>query len=148
VDQLVASRASLPDRILNRRTLVEKIRIQSVDEYVDAQTTNVRTELIRALSAIRKALPRATEVISYGFPAYKINGKAAVYFAVWKKHYSIYPASRALLLEFEDELQKYTVEGSTIRFPHNTPLPVKLIARIAKFRAKEVMTATVRVVKK
>jgi uncharacterized protein YdhG (YjbR/CyaY superfamily) len=127
---------------------MEKIRIQTVDEYVDAQTPGVRVELIRALSAIRTALPKAAEVISYGFPAYKVDGKAAVYFAVWKKHYSIYPASRALLSEFHDELSKYTVEGATIRFPNTKPLPVKLIARIAKFRANEVLKAAAKGQKK
>jgi uncharacterized protein YdhG (YjbR/CyaY superfamily) len=117
---------------------VEKIRIQTVDEYVDAQTPSARIELVRALSAIREALPKATEVISYGFPTYKVDGKAAVYFAVWKKHYSLYPVSRALLAEFQNELSEYTVEGATIRFPSTKPVPVKLIARIAKFRANEV----------
>ena len=39
---------------------------------------------------------------------------------------------------FKDELASYEVSKGTIRFPLSQPVPVKLIERIAKFRAKEV----------
>jgi len=39
---------------------------------------------------------------------------------------------------FKDELAPYEIHKGTIRFPLSQPVPVKLIGRIAKFRAKEI----------
>jgi uncharacterized protein YdhG (YjbR/CyaY superfamily) len=88
-------------------------------------------------STIRKALPRAEEVISYQIPAYKLGG-VVLYFAGWKQHYSLYPATERLVAAFKDELAPYELSKGTIRFPLSRPVPVGLIGRIAKFRAKEV----------
>lgn len=89
-------------------------------------------------SAIRKALPKAEEVISYKIPAYKLHGEVVVYFAGWKQHYSLYPAGDRLVAVFKDELMPYKVSKGTIRFPLGKPVPVKLIERIAKFLAAEI----------
>ena len=94
--------------------------------------------LKRVRGAIRKAVPGAEEVISYKIPTYKLHGGPVLYFAGWKKHYSLYPATADLLAVFQDDLATYEVAKSTIRFPFSQPVPVKLIERIAKFRAKEV----------
>jgi uncharacterized protein YdhG (YjbR/CyaY superfamily) len=61
-----------------------------------------------------------------------------LYFAGWRQHYSLYPATGLVLAAFKDDLVPYEVNKSTIRFPLSAPVPVKLIERIAKFRAKEV----------
>jgi uncharacterized protein YdhG (YjbR/CyaY superfamily) len=71
-------------------------------------------------------------------PAYKLNGSPLLYFAAWKRHYSLYPASGELVSAFEDELAPYEIEKGTIRFPLSQPVPAKLIENIARFRAKEV----------
>jgi uncharacterized protein YdhG (YjbR/CyaY superfamily) len=94
--------------------------------------------LDRVRATIRKALPGAEEVISYQIPAYKIPGGAVVYFAGWKQHYSLYPASARVVEAFEKELAPYSVSKGTIRFPLAKPVPVRLIEQIAKLRAKEV----------
>ena len=88
---------------------------------------------------MRKALPKAEEVISYQIPAYKLNGRIVIYFAGWKEHYSIYPAQRRLVAAFRERLAPYEVNNKgTIRFPLSEPVPARLIEAIAKFRAKEV----------
>ena len=83
------------------------------------------------------ALPGADEVISYEIPTYKLHGGAVLYFAGWKQHYSLYPAGENLVAAFQHELASYKVNKGTIRFPLSEPVPVKLIERIAKFRASE-----------
>ena len=80
-------------------------------------------------SAIRKALPEAEEVISYQMPAYKLGSGRILYFAGWKRHYSLYPAGAGLVEAFQDELARYEVSKSTIRFPLSEPVPVKLIGQ-------------------
>jgi uncharacterized protein YdhG (YjbR/CyaY superfamily) len=111
---------------------------KSVDEYIAAQPDAAQAILGLVRRAIRKAIPGADEVISYKIPTYKLNGRAVLYFAGWKEHYSVYPASVSLFAAFKDELTSYKVDKGTIRFPLSQPVPVKLIEHIAKFRAQEV----------
>ena len=112
--------------------------IKSMDEYIAGQPDPVRAILGRVRSAIRKAVPQAEETISYKMPSYKLHKDPVLYFAGWKQHYSLYPASERLVAAFKDDLAPYEVHKGTIRFPLSQPVPVKLIERIAKFRAKEV----------
>ena len=110
---------------------------QSVDEYIGTHPERVQAILQRVRGAIRKGVPDAEEGISYRIPVYKLGGRAAIYFAGWKEHYSLYPANGALVEAFEDELARYEVSKGTIRFPLSAPVPVRLIERIARFRARE-----------
>ena len=117
-----------------------KTDFKSVDEYIATHPKDVQSILRRVRSTIRKAVPGAEEVISYQIPAYKLAGGNVIYFAGWKEHYSLYPATGRLVAAFKDELAPYELSKGTIRFPLSQPVPVKLIERIAKFRAKETAT--------
>jgi uncharacterized protein YdhG (YjbR/CyaY superfamily) len=109
-----------------------------VDEYIASHPEAVQGLLKRVRSTLRKAVPEAKEVISYKIPTYKLPGGPVLYFAGWKRHYSLYPATDHVVEAFKDDLAPYEVDKGTIRFPFSEPVPVKLIERIAKFRAKEV----------
>jgi len=111
---------------------------RTVDEYIEAQPDAAQDALRRVREAIRAAVPLAQETISYKIPAYTLNGERMLFFAGWKKFYSLYPASLELVAAFKDELAAYEVSKSTLRFPLNVPVPVRLIGRIAVFRAQEV----------
>jgi uncharacterized protein YdhG (YjbR/CyaY superfamily) len=112
---------------------------RSVDEYIAAFPRPVQAVLERVRATIRKAVPGAEEAISYQMPTFTLNGRYILYFAGWKQHYSLYPSTDPLVVAFKDELAPYEVSGKgTMRFPLSEPVPVKLIAGIAKFRAKEV----------
>ena len=114
-----------------------KTDFKSVDEYIATHPEDVQAILQRVRSAVRKAVPGAEEVISYQIPAYRLHGGPMLYFAGWQRHYSLYPATDHLVAAFKDDLAPYKVDKGTIRFPLDRPVPVKLIARIAKFRAQE-----------
>ena len=116
----------------------------SVAGYIAAQPKGARSALRKVRAAIRKALPAAQETISYNIPAYKLDGRAALYFAGWKQHCAIYPASAQLIAAIKGARAAHTINKSTIRFPLDAPVPVSLIARIAKFRAKEQRVARAR----
>ena len=109
----------------------------NVDEYISAQPETAQVVLQLVRSTLRKALPGAEEVISYKIPAYRLHGEIVLYFAGWKQHYSLYPAGERMVAAFKDQLASYKVSKGTIRFPLSEPVPVKLIERIAKFRAGE-----------
>jgi uncharacterized protein YdhG (YjbR/CyaY superfamily) len=114
-----------------------KTNFKSVDEYIATHPKSVQLILQRVRSTIRKALPDAEEVISYQIPAYKLRASPVLYFAGWKQHYSLYPLTKQIVEAFKDDLASYQVSKGTIRFPLSRPVPVRLIARIAKLRAKE-----------
>jgi uncharacterized protein YdhG (YjbR/CyaY superfamily) len=94
--------------------------------------------LERVRRAIRKAVPRAEEGLSYQMPTYTLNGVPVLYFAGWKAHFSLFPATDALVAAFDDELARYKRSKGTIRIPFSEPVPERLIERIARFRAKQI----------
>ena len=114
-----------------------KTDFKSVNEYIESQPEAVQRVLKRVRSTIRKAMPEAEEVISYQIPAYKLHGRPVLYFAGWKQHYSLYPSTAPVVAAFKDDLAPYQISKGTIRFPLSEPVPVTLIAGIAKLRAKE-----------
>jgi uncharacterized protein YdhG (YjbR/CyaY superfamily) len=111
---------------------------RTVDEYLAAQPAAARPILRRVRAALRRALPTADEVLSYKIPAYRLPGGVAIFFAGWKAHYSIYPASAALVATFKRQLAPYEVnDKGTIRFPLTAPVPVRLLSALARFRGQE-----------
>ncbi len=110
----------------------------SVTEYLAAQPPEVRATLRRVRATVRKALPGAEEGISYQMPTYKLRGRAVLYFAGWKGHYSVYPVTPDVVKAMGDALKPYPLTKATVRFPLSEPVPVRLITRIAKLRAKAV----------
>src|SRR5688572_14091256 len=117
-----------------------KTSLKSVNEYIASKPKEARVVLERVRRAIRKAVPAAEEGLSYQMPAYTLDGVPVLYFAGWKQHYSIYPASEALVAAFTRELAPYERSKGTIRMPLSEPVPVDLIGRIARFRADQLRT--------
>jgi uncharacterized protein YdhG (YjbR/CyaY superfamily) len=110
----------------------------TVDDYIASQPEAVRATLDTVRRAIRRALPDAHEIISYQIPAFRVPKGTALFFAGWKRHWSLYPAGRTLVAAFRDELAPYEVnEKGTIRFPLDRPVPEDLVERIARFRRAE-----------
>jgi uncharacterized protein YdhG (YjbR/CyaY superfamily) len=119
-------------------TTMARPDFRSIAEYIAAQPAAAQVALGRVRCAIRAAAWGAEEGISYKIPAYTLHGSVLLYFAGWKHHFSIYPASEAMVAAFKGELDPYRASKGTLRFPLSVPVPVKLIERIARFRAKEI----------
>ncbi len=113
-------------------------KLASVREYIASKPKESRASLEAVRRAILKAIPNAKEELAYQMPAYTLNGVGVLYFAGWKSHYSVFPASDALVEAFAKELAPYERSKSTLKFPLSEPVPVRLIERIAKFRARQV----------
>jgi len=118
-----------------------KTAYESVAQYLLAQPPELRALLEKVRTVIRKALPEAEEIISYQIPAYKWQGKPVLYFAGWKEHFSLYPASAALVKALSARLGGVEISKGTLRFPLTGKLPTKLISDIARFRASEVQAS-------
>jgi uncharacterized protein YdhG (YjbR/CyaY superfamily) len=114
----------------------------TVTAYIAAQPRSSRAALKKVRAAIRKGAPGAEESISYGMPTYKLGGRAVIYFAGWKDHYSIYPANAELVAAFRTELAPYEVNNKgTIRFPLSDAVPMTLIGRLAAFLLEQMRRA-------
>ena len=114
-----------------------KSGFQSVDHYIASHPVETQVVLQRVRQILGKAVRGAEEVISYQIAALKKDGECVVYFAGWKKHYSLYPVGASVGAAFKAELTPYERSKGTVRFPLSEPVPVKLIAGIAKALAKE-----------
>ncbi|MBX2906244.1 MAG: DUF1801 domain-containing protein [Taibaiella sp.] len=107
----------------------------TIDGYIQAQPTHVQHLLQQMREIIRKAAPKAQEVISYGMPAFK-GYRVLVYFAAAKEHIGFYPTGSGIE-HFKGEFGGYKWSKGAVQFPLNEPLPVKLITRMVKFRLAE-----------
>ena len=114
-----------------------KTNFQSVDEYIASLPPDTHLALRRVRAVIKKALPKATEGISYQIPVYKVDGRMVLYFAGFKNHYSVYPATGKLLKAMKKELAPHLHSKATLRFSYDEKIPAALIARIARARAAE-----------
>ncbi len=109
----------------------------SVEEYLAALPEASRAALEKLRKTIKAAAPEATETISYQMPAFKDRGRSLVYYAAFKDHYSLYPASKAVLEALGDELKPYFTGKGTIRFFPDEPLPAALVKKIVRVRIEE-----------
>lgn len=108
---------------------------KNIDTYITKQEASVQPILEKLRSAIKEIVPDAEEVISYNMPAFKYHGML-VYFAAYKNHIGFYslPSGHDA---FKKELSSYKQGKGSVQFPLDKPLPLALIKKMVKFRAKE-----------
>jgi uncharacterized protein YdhG (YjbR/CyaY superfamily) len=109
---------------------------QTVDEYLEPLSTEKRSALEKLRKAIRSAAPKAEECISYGIPAYRLGGKLLVAFGTATKHCAFYPGAYPVKAN-KRELEPYSTNKGTIRFPPDRPLPAALVKKLVKSRLAE-----------
>jgi uncharacterized protein YdhG (YjbR/CyaY superfamily) len=112
-----------------------KKMFSGIDEYISAFPPDVQVILNQIRTAVKKAAPQATEVISYGMPAFKQN-KVLVYFAIGKNHIGFYPTPNPIKV-FSKELEGYKTSKGAIQFPLDKKIPLTLISKIVKYRVVE-----------
>lgn len=111
-------------------------KVSTIDDYIADFPAEVQTLLNQMRDTISKAAPKAEEAISYGMPTFKLGGNL-VHFAAAKNHIGFYPAPSGIVA-YEDELKnKYEYSKGAIQFPMDKKLPLALVTKITKFRAKE-----------
>jgi len=112
-----------------------KVKITTVDDYIDAQPQPARSLLEKVRKTIKTAAPEAEEVISYSMPAFKQNGML-VWYAGFKNHIGFYPRASGIE-KFKKELSVYKMAKGSVQFPIDEDLPLDLIRKIVTYRLKE-----------
>lgn len=114
-----------------------RIQFKTVDEYIEYFPDEVQNILQTVREVIKAELPNEIEeTISYQIPTYKLNGTYVIYFAAYKTHISIYPASDGFDKD-HPEAKEYRKGKGTYQFPLSQPLPMELIRKLVKFKLKE-----------
>lgn len=106
-----------------------------VTAYHVRQSAAITAILDTMRSVIQKAAPKATEVISYGMPAFKQN-KVLVWYAAYSRHIGFYPTPE-VITAFKDQLSSYKTSKGAVQFPLDAPLPTALIKKMVAYRLKQ-----------
>ena len=108
---------------------------------IDAALARLPDEQRAALQALRETVaataPEATEVFSYGAPAFRYRGHPLVSYAAAKAHCAFYVMSPAVIVAHAAELKGFDTSKGTIRFTADKPLPADLVATLVRDRMAE-----------
>jgi uncharacterized protein YdhG (YjbR/CyaY superfamily) len=103
----------------------------AVDDYLAKLKGPHHDALKRVQQTIQKTAPDAQQVITYGMPGYKLNGKYLISFAAFKDHMSVFPGSEAVD-DLKDQLRGFETSKGTVQFTLDNPLPDQLLAAIVE----------------
>jgi uncharacterized protein YdhG (YjbR/CyaY superfamily) len=109
---------------------------QTIDEYLAPLSNEKRAALEKLRQTIKSAAPKAEECISYGIPAFRLDGRMLVAFGAAAKHCSFYPGAYPVKTH-KEELKVYDTSKGAIRFQVDNPLPATLVRKLVKTRIAE-----------
>jgi uncharacterized protein YdhG (YjbR/CyaY superfamily) len=112
------------------------MKFTSVNEYFSILPENAQKAMGEIIAAIMDNVPDAEEHISYNMPAFKVNGEYFIHFSAWKNHIGMYPIP-AGNEAFQKQIEPYRSAKSSLNFPLDKPMPIKLIEKFIKFRIAE-----------
>ncbi len=115
------------------------VKPADVDSYIAEAPPALQERLRQIRAAILDAVPEATEKISYRMPYYEFHGRLA-YFRLSKRHISLFIPT-PIIDEHQEDLAGYHAVQATIHLPHDRDLPIALIQKLVKARAKKNLEA-------
>jgi uncharacterized protein YdhG (YjbR/CyaY superfamily) len=110
------------------------VSAEEVDEYLRGVEEPKRGTLEALRKTILEIVPDSEQVISYGVPAFRVEGETVAGFAAFKSHLSYLPFSGSVLDQLADELEGYTMTRSALHFPIDRPLPKALVKKLIAVR--------------
>jgi uncharacterized protein YdhG (YjbR/CyaY superfamily) len=110
----------------------------TVDDYLAGLPGERRAAAELMRRTIKAAAPGAIETIAYQMPAFRSHGgQFLVSYASYKNHYSLFPASGAVVAALGEELTRYLTGKGTIQFRANESIPADLVRRVVEVRFAE-----------
>jgi len=110
---------------------------QEVDRYLASLDEPKRSTLEALRQVILEIIPEAQQGISYGVPAFRLEGKVVAGFAAFKNHLSYLPHSGSVFPELRDEIANYKTSSGALQFPVDRPLPKALVRKLIAVRKRQ-----------
>jgi uncharacterized protein YdhG (YjbR/CyaY superfamily) len=107
-----------------------------VDDYLATLDEPKRSTLQTLRRSILAVVPDAEQCISYGMPAFRVDGKVVAGFAAFKKHLSYLPHSGSVLADLGDDVAGYTRTSGSLHFPVDEPLPDDLVRKLVEAKLR------------
>jgi uncharacterized protein YdhG (YjbR/CyaY superfamily) len=114
----------------------QKAPIKTPDDYLAMVDDDKLVALEKLRKMIKAAAPEAEECISYGIPAFRLNGRFLVGYGAAANHCAFYPGS--VVQKMKNELKGYDISKGTVRFPANKSLPTSLVRKLVKLRIEAI----------
>lgn len=112
-----------------------------IDGYLAALPRDRRLALQRLRRTLRAILPEAEECLSYGIPAFRLDGKVVAGFAARRGGCSYFPFSGSTLGTLARELEGYGQTRAALHFSPATGLPQALVRKLVRVRRAEIELA-------
>jgi len=112
---------------------------QEVDRYLASLDEPKRSTLEALRQAILEIIPEAEQGISYGVPAFRLEGKVVAGFAAFKNHLSYLPHSGSVFPELGDGIAQYKTSSGALHFPVDRPLPKALVRKLIAVRKRQAL---------
>jgi len=109
----------------------------TIDAYLSRVTGERRRALDELRALVRELVPKAEECISYGLPAFRLDGKVVAGFAATAKGCSYYPFSGQTLATLKSELAGRSMTSGALHFTPDAPLPRALVRKLIRTRMAE-----------
>lgn len=112
-----------------------------IDDYLAGLDETKRATLEALRTTILAVVPGAEQCLSYGVPAFKVQGKAVAGFAAHKAHLSYLPHSGSVVAELGDALSGYETSKGSVKLPVDQLLPRPLVEQLIAARLRELGVA-------
>ncbi len=110
-----------------------------IDRYLQELDQPKRATLEQLRHTILGLLPEAEQGLSYGVPAFKVDGKVIAGFSAAKNHLSYLPHSGTVLSSLQPgDLEGLTASKGALKFPIDTPPAGDLVAKLIAARLDEI----------
>jgi uncharacterized protein YdhG (YjbR/CyaY superfamily) len=113
------------------------VSARDIDRYLVTLDEPERSTLEALRTSILDVVPEAEQCISYGMPAFKVEGKTVAGFAAFKHHLSYLPHSGSVIPALGDELAGYEMTKGSLHFAIDTPLPKRLVKKLVTTRLRQ-----------
>jgi len=108
-----------------------------VEDYLEGLPADQAGALKAIAGIVERTAPDAEQGISYGMPAYKLDGRPLLGFTARAGHLSVHPFSPAAVDAVRDDLAGFDVSKGTVRFGPDRPLPGAVVQRMLEYRLAE-----------
>lgn len=110
---------------------------ETVEAYLASLPGPSREAVEQLRETVLSELAGAEQRISYGIPAFFVDGRVAMYVAGWKQHVSVYPIPEGDEA-YAAATASYVAGRGTLKFLLSAPLPLDLVAWTARLHLSRI----------